>query len=153
MKNPGVILSKAGQRHTAQRALLLDLIYRSRGHIDAANLYQEARQKSSALSLSTIYRNLKLFKDLGLVQEHQFGNSTHYYEPQVQRHHHLVCLGCGRVFEFRCQSTGKLKHQLSIRKGFQVVDTEVRITGYCPKCQKEGGSNHRQIAYHGKGGD
>jgi len=73
---------------------------------------------------------------MGLVEEHQFG-SRRYYEPAPQaNHHHLVCLGCGRVFEFKCPSTERLKSTISKEEGFKVTDAEVHLSGYCPECQK-----------------
>jgi Fe2+ or Zn2+ uptake regulation protein len=135
MKQANELFSNKGQRRTTQRELLLDIIYNSNSHLDALELYEQAKQHLD-VSLSTVYRNLKLFKELGLIQEHQFGDFNKYYEPRTKRHHHLVCLGCGRVFEFECQTTEKLKQMINVEKGFQVVDTEVQLSGYCPECQK-----------------
>ncbi|TRZ96110.1 MAG: transcriptional repressor [Dehalococcoidia bacterium] len=129
------LLNKLEQRRTAQRVLLLNVIRENKGHLDAVQLYEQARQQQSVLSLSTVYRNLKLFKELGLIKEHQFGNTHRCYESKGQSHHHLVCLGCGKILEFRCQSTEKLKSQISSNRGFKVIDAEVRLTGYCPECQ------------------
>jgi Fur family peroxide stress response transcriptional regulator len=130
-------LNELEQRRTAQRALLLNIIHENEGHIDAVQLYERVRQQQSRLSLSTVYRNLRLFKELGLVQEHQFGNVPRCYEAKSQSHYHMVCLGCSKIFEFRCQSTEKLKSQISSNRGFKVVDAEVCLTGYCPECNNE----------------
>lgn len=125
------------QRHTAQRELLLDLIREADGHMDATKLYECARERQPRLSLSTVYRSLSLFKKLGLVDEHRFNNARHYYETKARsRHQHLVCLGCGEVYEFHCPSAGRLRTKVSKDSGFEVVDTEVRLVGYCPKCQR-----------------
>ena len=124
------------QRSTEQRQLIQEILQQADGHLDADEIYQQARQMSPRISLSTVYRNLQLFKELGLVEEHEFG-SRRYYEPAQQaKHHHLVCLGCGRVFEFKCPSTDRLKSTISKEEGFRVTDTEVRLAGYCPDCQE-----------------
>ena len=71
-----------------------------------------------------------------MFKEHQFG-SRRYYEPAPQaKHHHLVCLGCGQVFEFKCPSTERLKSRIGKEEGFRVTEAEVRLTGYCPECQE-----------------
>lgn len=125
-----------GQRSTRQRELIQEILQQADGHLDADEIYQQARQRSPSISLSTVYRNLQVFKELGLVEEHQFGNRR-YYEPAPQaRHHHLVCLGCGRVFEFKCPSTERLKSRIGKEAGFRVTETEVRLAGYCPQCQQ-----------------
>jgi len=47
-----------------------------------------------------------------------------------------VCLGCGRVLEFSCPSTESLKSRIRKQEGFEVIDAEVRLEGYCPECRK-----------------
>jgi len=128
---------KFSRRSTEQRQLLLKIIRQAEGHLDADEIYQQAHQKSPGISLSTVYRNLRLFKELGLIEEHQFDGMRRCYETTPRsKHHHLVCLGCGRIFEFKCPSAGKLKSQISREEGFKVTDAEVRLEGYCPECQR-----------------
>ncbi len=127
---------KLSGRSTHQRQLILEIVKQADKHIDADEIYLQARQRSPSISLSTVYRNLQLFKEMGLVEEHQFG-SRRCYEPAPRaEHHHLVCLGCGRVFEFKCPSTERLKSRISREEGFRVTEAEVRLTGYCPECQE-----------------
>ena len=128
---------KLSRRSTEQRQLLLEIIQQAEGHLDADEIYQQSRQKSSSISLSTVYRSLQLFKKLGLVEEHQFDGMRRYYEPMPRaKYHHLVCRGCGRVFEFKCPSAERLKSRISREEGFKVTDAEVRLMGYCPECQQ-----------------
>ena len=125
------------RRTTEQRQLIQEILQQADGHLDADEIYQQARQKSPSISLSTVYRNLQLFKELELVEEHQFDGMRRYYESAPQsKHHHLVCLGCGRVFEFKCPSAEKLKSRISRQEGFKITDAEVRLVGYCPECQR-----------------
>jgi Fur family transcriptional regulator, ferric uptake regulator len=130
------IVRKSNRRSTEQRELIRLIIQQANEHLDADRIYQQARQRSPGISLSTVYRNLQLFKETGLVEEHQFG-SRRYYEPALQaKHHHLVCLGCGRVFEFKCPSIEKLKSRISRKEGFSITQAEVRLAGYCTECLK-----------------
>jgi Fur family ferric uptake transcriptional regulator len=127
---------KLSRRSTEQRQLIQEILQHADGHLDADEIYQRARLKSPSISLSTVYRNLQMFKELGLIEEYQFG-SRRYYEPAPQaKHHHLVCLGCGRVFEFKCPSTERFKSRISKKEGFRVTKAEVRLAGYCPECQE-----------------
>ena len=127
---------KLNRRSTEQRELIQQILQHADEHLDADKIYERARQRSPSISLSTVYRNLQLFKEMGLVEEHQFG-CRRYYEPAPQaKHHHLVCLGCGHVFEFKCPSTERLKSRISKEEGFKVTEAEVRLAGYCPECQE-----------------
>ena len=125
-------------RRTAQRELLVELIREAGGHLDANELHRQARQRQPSLSLSTVYRGLRLFKELGLVEEHQLRGDRRHYEiaPETGHHHHLVCLSCGRVIEFSCPLTERLKDRFMREQGFEVTEAEVRLAGYCPECRK-----------------
>jgi Fe2+ or Zn2+ uptake regulation protein len=126
-----------GRRSTVQRQLILGIIQQADGHLNADDIYQRARQESPSISLSTVYRSLQLFKELELVEEHQFDGMHRCCETTTRpKHHHLVCLGCGRIFEFQCPSAERLKSRISREEGFKVTDTEVRLAGYCPDCQR-----------------
>ena len=136
MEIPSGIDRKLNQRSTEQRQLIKDILESASGHLDADEIYEQARRHSSSISLSTVYRNLQRFKELGLVREHHFGDRRCYEVTSRNKHYHLVCLGCGRVFEFRCPATGRLKSRISKEEGFRVTEAEVRLTGYCPECQE-----------------
>ncbi len=130
-------LNAAGQRVTNQRALLLEIIRQGKGHLDADEIYRRAREKQPRLSLSTVYRSLQMFKRLGLVEELHFDEAHHHYEVKPSaEHHHLVCLGCGKVVEFHNPLTRYIKRNVPEAKGFEIVDTELRMTGYCFKCRR-----------------
>ena len=135
MERGGEILKGASQRKTAQRLLLLDLICRGEGHLDADELYRRAREKQPRLSLSTVYRTLQLFKMLGVVEERHFDETHHHYEAKpYAEHHHLVCLGCGQVVEFNYPLARQVKRNVPEAKDFDVLETEIHITGYCSEC-------------------
>lgn len=131
-------LNVAGLRGTSQRALILEIIRHGRGHLDADEIYRRARKKEARLSLSTVYRNLQRFKQLGLVDELHFDETHHHYEVKLpSEHHHLVCLGCGRVIEFDYPLSRYVKRKVDQAKDFDIIEAEVHMTGYCAKCQKE----------------
>lgn len=131
-----VIDKNLNRRHTKQRQLILEIIGRSDEHLDAEQVYERARQVSPHISLSTVYRNLQLFTKAGLLREHQFDVMRRRYEIATRSgHHHLMCIGCGRIFDFSCPSTDVLKTRITRERGFRVTDAEVRLVGYCPECQ------------------
>ncbi|MFC1990155.1 Fur family transcriptional regulator [Chloroflexota bacterium] len=135
-KEPGAS-GRTGARITRQRALLLDLIQRGEGHLDADELYRRAKEKQPRLSLSTVYRALQKFKKLGLVDEVHFDETHHHYETkQSSEHHHLVCLGCGRVIEFNQPLSRYIKRNVPEARDFEIGETEIRISGYCPTCRQ-----------------
>jgi len=136
---PRKILSISSQRVTAQRTLLLELLRQSGGHLDADELYRRARKKNSRISLSTVYRNLQLFKKLGLIEEHHFDEEHHHYEVKSgAEHQHLLCISCGKVVEFACPVSQKFRENIGKKYDFEITDVEVRMTGLCSSCRSKG---------------
>ncbi len=132
------ILNDSSQRVTAQRTLLLQLLHQSGGHPDADELYQQARKQNYRISLSTVYRNLQLFKKLGLIEVHHFDEQHHHYEVRSEsEHQHLSCLNCGKVIEFTCPMSQWCRDEIGKRYDFDVSRVEVRMTGLCSTCRKK----------------
>lgn len=130
-------LDAAGMRVTNQRALIMEIIRQGKGHLDADEIYRRARQKEPRLSLSTVYRTLQMFKKASLVEELHFDEEHHHYEVKPPaEHHHLLCLGCGRVIEFSYPLSRYIRRNVPEARDFDVVNTEVRMTGYCSKCRQ-----------------
>ncbi len=123
-------------RVTNQRVLILEVLRHGQGHMDADEVYRQAREKYPRLSLSTVYRTLRLFKKQGLIEELHFDEAHHHYELKPpSEHHHLVCLGCGKVIEFHSPLARYLKRNVAEAKDFEIVNAEVR--GYCSNCRQE----------------
>jgi len=128
-----------GHTVTAQRRSLLDLIREAGGHIDAKEIYRRASSKDESISLATVYRSLRLFKELGLVDEIRLGELGCYYEiKQSVEHQHMVCKCCGRIMEFESPLTGKLVDEVQRKHNFNVTKAELYLEGYCRECRKKG---------------
>ena len=128
----------AGRPVTTQRRLLLELIRQANGHLDADELYRRARAKEPRISLATVYRNLKLFKELGLIAESNLGETHSHYEIKgAGEHYHLVCLGCGKVIEFDSPLIAKAVARTQRENGFDITSVQLKMEGYCPKCKQK----------------
>ncbi len=137
------VLAGASRRVTAQRTLLLELLQQSPEHMDAEELHQKAREQNARMSLSTVYRNLQLFKELGLVQEHHFIEEHHHYEAKTEaEHQHLLCVSCGKVVEFACPVSQKMKEETAEKYDFDIFEVEVRMIGLCSDCRHKGGDKN-----------
>ncbi|MFH1382415.1 MAG: Fur family transcriptional regulator [Chloroflexota bacterium] len=138
LKSSRQVLNNTGVRITNQRALVLEIIRQGRGHLDADEIHRRARLKQPRLSLSTVYRTLQTLKKLNLIEEIHFDEAHHHYEMKpVTEHHHLVCLGCGRVVEFQYPLTRLVRKHITEARSFEIVGSEIRMTGYCHECQQK----------------
>jgi Fe2+ or Zn2+ uptake regulation protein len=127
-------------RMTQQRRLLVEIIQNAEGHLDALDLWQQARRRDSTLNKVTVYRTLSLLKKHGLVDEldlMHLQSGRHYYEARTTRDHiHLACVKCGRIQEFESSLFEKLKGQIERERRFRISVVRVEAGGYCDKCQE-----------------
>ena len=132
------LLDVSNKRVTSQRRTLLKLIRQSNGHIDADELHRRARNKHPRISLSTVYRNLQLFKKMGLITEHHFAQDHHLYEvKESSEHQHLQCIKCGRIVEIECPVSETFRQKISRQYNFSIVDVEVHMKGICSQCRND----------------
>lgn len=125
---------------THQRALIMDIIRCGEGHLDADEVYRQARRKQPRLSLSTVYRNLRMLKKLGLIEELHFDESHHHYEAKPPaEHHHLACINCGQVIEFQYPLARLIARNVPAVRDCEITNIELRMTGYCPECRRKKG--------------
>ncbi|HVS13376.1 MAG TPA: transcriptional repressor [Thermoanaerobaculia bacterium] len=124
-----------GQRMTGERLALFDEIYAQHGHIDAAEILRAMRAAGSKISRATIYRNLDLLVDCGLVRKQRLGG-RHIYEHvhTGQRHDHLVCRRCGRVVEFVSPGIEAMQREICRAHGFEPEDHSLQIQSLCLEC-------------------
>ena len=92
-------IKQQGYRMTRQREVVLDELSRTREHPKADEIYQMVRKKLPHISFGTVYRNLRLLKELGLVRELSYGKNFSRYEAYYDNHQHFTCKSCGRVMD------------------------------------------------------
>ena len=124
---------------TAQRKLLFQLLCEANGHLTARELYRRAMERDASVSLATVYRTLRLFKEEGIIDEMRFGGCTcsQYERAGTDRHHHMLCKECGRLLEFDTPSIARLVAEVEQGCGFKVTDARIALEGYCSECAEK----------------
>ena len=133
---------KSDYRLTPQRQLILQTFLDHHGqHLSAEDVFQIVRQQSPEIGLATVYRTLELLSELDVLQKIDFGDGRSRYEVNQSgashRHHHLICLSCGKVCEFEEDLLETLEAEIARKSGFQIVDHQVKFFGYCRECQEK----------------
>lgn len=125
-----------GLRVTSERLALFDEIYRQHGHIDAEQLLEALKESGHKISRATVYRNLDLLVDCGLVRKQRLGRNRYLYEHihAGQSHDHLVCTQCGRVVEFVSPGITALQTRICQAHGFSPDHHQLQIQGLCNDC-------------------
>jgi len=97
-----------GLKVTSQRLTICKFILSRKDHPTAEQIYQELRNEYPTISLGTIYKTLKLLKDIGLIQELGFKEGSVRYDPDMELHVNMVCSKCGKISDYKAENVEKL---------------------------------------------
>lgn len=134
-------LNERGWRMTPQRETLLKTFQDlpEGEHLSAEDLLEVLRDKGEEVSLSTIYRNIKLMARMGILRELELAEGHKRYElnqPSPHHHHHLICVRCNKTIEFKNDSVLKVGARTADKSGYQLLDCQLTIHAVCPTCQR-----------------
>jgi Fur family transcriptional regulator, ferric uptake regulator len=127
-------LREGGYRLTAQRQLVLEAVARL-GHATPEDICVEVRSTAHAVNISTIYRNLELLEELGLVAHAHLNHGAPTYHATTEEPHvHLVCSRCDAVEPVSTELVADVVARLGRERGFQVDVRHVTFSGLCRDC-------------------
>jgi Fur family ferric uptake transcriptional regulator len=119
-----------GMRMTEQRRVIARVLDAASDHPDVEELYRRASAIDARISISTVYRTVKLFEDAGIITRHEFRDGRARYEPIPDEHHdHLIDLRTGKVIEFRNEEIERLQERIAAELGFKLVDHRLELYG------------------------
>jgi Fur family transcriptional regulator, ferric uptake regulator len=134
-------LNAKGWRMTPQREVILNTFkHLPEGeHLSAEDLYYRLQAQGENISLSTIYRTVKLMARMGILRELELTEDHKHYEinqPRPHHHHHLVCVKTNRVIEFKNDQIMNISQKVADKYGFKVLDCQLTIIGVSPEGQR-----------------
>lgn len=127
-----------GKRYSKQRELIYEAVLGSDRHPTAEMVYQWLKPANPSLSLGTVYRNLNLLSEEGILVRMPF--PVERYDAVTRPHSHFRCRGCGQVFDFDQPDLSDHRSQAlqaagAARPDFLVERCELTFTGLCPACR------------------
>jgi Fur family ferric uptake transcriptional regulator len=126
-----------GMRMTEQRRVIARVLAEALDHPDVEELYHRCVAVDDKISISTVYRTVKLFEDAGILERHDFRDGRSRYEEVPESHHdHLIDVATGSVIEFRNEDIEKLQRRVAEELGFELVDHRLELYGV-PKGAKK----------------
>ncbi len=124
------LCAERGMRMTEQRRVIARIIESSGDHPDVEELYRRSVEVDAKISISTVYRTVKLFEDAGLLARHDFRDGRSRYETVPEEHHdHLIDLKSGHVIEFHSPEIEALQERIAREHGFKLVDHRLELYG------------------------
>lgn len=130
---PETILERceaAGLRMTGQRRVIARVLEEATDHPDVEELHRRAAAEDAAISLATVYRTVKLFEEVGILEKVDFGDGRARYEDAERAHHdHLIDVTTGEVVEFIDEEIEALQRRVAERLGYELKGHRLELYG------------------------
>lgn len=133
-------LRKAGLKVTLPRLKILEILQEQNEashHMTAENIYKALLTSGEEIGLATVYRVLAQFEAAGLVKRHYFEGSQSIFEiSNGNTHDHIICMQCGKIFEFCDELVDQRQREVARSQGFELSDRSLILYGSCtrPNC-------------------
>ena len=128
------MLKKSSVRITPQRHAILEYLIDSMSHPTADEIYKALEGKFPNMSVATVYNNLRVFREVGLVKELTYGDSSSRFDFTTSDHYHVICENCGTIVDFHYPGLDEVEQLASHVTGYKVFQHRMEVYGECPSC-------------------
>lgn len=133
-------LEESGQRFTEQRAAVFRCLKGTDTHPTADEVFLEVRHDLPGISLATVYKSLETLVGCGLAAKLTYGDGSARYDGRTDPHHHVRCLGCGRVADVPSRlDENEVVSLHDPDDSFRVTGYRLELTGFCGSCDPGSG--------------
>jgi Fur family transcriptional regulator, zinc uptake regulator len=127
------LLKKKGYKTTGKRKDILTYFEEADGYRTAKDLIQHLEETHEGISFDTIYRNLHLYNEVGILETTELNGEKHFrMNCTHHHHHHFICKDCGKTKEIEICPMEEVKQTLA---NYEIEDHKFEIYGLCPGCQ------------------
>lgn len=125
------LCAEKGMRMTVQRSVIARVLSAATDHPDVEEVYRRANQVDARISLSTVYRTVRLLENAGIIDRHDFGDSgrARYEGVKSEHHDHLIDTETGMVIEFKNEEIEKLQERVARELGYELVGHKLELYG------------------------
>jgi Fur family transcriptional regulator, ferric uptake regulator len=126
-----LLCAAKGMRMTVQRSIIARVLSAATDHPDVEEVYRRAHEVDNRISLSTVYRTVRLFENAGIIDRHDFGDSgrARYERVKSEHHDHLIDTESGTVIEFKNEEIEKLQERVARELGYELVGHRLELYG------------------------
>ncbi|MFC5530837.1 Fur family transcriptional regulator [Cohnella yongneupensis] len=128
-------LKSGGVRMTPQRYAILQYLMESLDHPTADDIFRALSPQYPSLSVATVYNNLKVFIDAGLVRELTYGDDSSRFDADLSDHYHAICTKCRTMVDFEHPPIKEVEETAATVTGFSVFGHRMEVYGICPTCK------------------
>lgn len=132
------VLRTFGLRYSRPRAVIVEFFSEEDRHVSAEDLYLELQGRGQQLSLSTVYLNLNVLADAGVVREFKGAEGQRLYDSNVSPHYHVICKESGDVIDVPAPTVDGvplgqfLRRTIEAATGWQIDEPQIHLRGRAP---------------------
>lgn len=126
-------------RLTTQRQIILEELAKVKSHPTASEVYDMVRKRLPRIGLGTVYRNLELMAENGMIIKLEVGGTQKRFDATTDAHYHIRCSCCGKVEDMDIQVIDSLVGAAAESSSYQILGHHIEYTGICPECQEREG--------------
>lgn len=124
------LCGERGMKMTARRRVVARVLSTASDHPSVEELYRRAVAIDPKISITTVYRTVRLFEEVGVLARHDFGGGRARYEEAQEDHHdHLIDVDTGRVIEFHDEEIEALQRKIADRLGYKLIGHRLELYG------------------------
>jgi Fur family ferric uptake transcriptional regulator len=125
------LCAERGMRMTAQRTIIARVLSAASDHPDVEEVHRRAHKVDDRISLSTVYRTVRLFESQGIIDRHDFGDSgrARYERVKSEHHDHLIDTSTGQVIEFKNEEIERLQERVARELGYELTGHRLELYG------------------------
>ncbi|MBB5347661.1 transcriptional repressor [Desulfoprunum benzoelyticum] len=123
-------------RLTTQRQIILEELAKVTSHPTANEVYDMVRKRLPRIGLGTVYRNLELMADSGVILKLEVGGTQKRFDATVYPHYHIRCSQCGKVDDINIPVQPHINDAAAVASSYEVIGHHIEFTGVCSDCQR-----------------
>jgi Fe2+ or Zn2+ uptake regulation protein len=131
-------------RETQQRKIILEELKKTRSHPTADEVFQKVRSRLPKISLGTVYRNLELLSDEGIIKKIELAGTQRRYDGNTNKHYHIRCIYCNRVDDIKIKYLANMEKEFFATTDYKILGHRLEFIGVCPQCKEKVNSKKMQ---------
>ena len=124
-------------RLTTQRQIILEELGKVKTHPTANEVYDMVRKRLPRIGLGTVYRNLELMAESGIILKLEVGGTQKRFDATTDLHYHIRCIDCGKVDDIEIPVQNQINESASENTAYEVLGHHIEFTGTCDECKGE----------------
>jgi len=124
----------SNMRLTSQRQVIFEELKKVKSHPTANDVYDMVRKRLPRIGLGTVYRNLNLLAELGIIRRLEVGGEQNRFDGDISPHYHISCIKCSRVDDIFIKMDKGLEKSAASCCDYKILDHHVQFSGICSRC-------------------